>query len=178
MIPHQSNRNFRTKKRHSTRMQSLIWHSRKLVAWLLTLALLVIALPSGASWQCQDGTPCPSDCKMHHGATPRASDSVVSFEPHCSRCPTGSVAALTSIGYEDSNCSCTAPQCLLRVSERPASSLQEGMKFFAQMLTLPLPVIIDSPFAVETASIATIYLCFYPQRFLRPFSGRAPPTIL
>jgi hypothetical protein len=52
------------------------------------------------------------------------------------------------------------------------------MKVFAPMLALSPPAIIVSPVAVETASIATTYLCFYPQRFLRPFSGRAPPTIL
>ena len=178
MIPHQSNRNFWTKKRHSTRMQSLIWHNRRLTAGLLILAFLVMALPSGASWQCMDGKPCDADCKMPHGATPRASDSVVSFEPHCSHCPTDSVAALTSISYKDSHCSCTTPQCVLRVFEHPASSLQEGMKVFAPMLALSPPAIIVSPVAVETASIATTYLCFYPQRFLRPFSGRAPPTIL
>jgi hypothetical protein len=154
-------------------------YSRRLAGWFLTLALLVMALPSSsASWQCLDGTPCPAVCLMKH----RAKSAVSSCAPdssgkHCQMCPAGAVIRKNTASAPSS---CTSSTCVLRISERAASTLQEGVKFFAPLLAMPPPAYtVVSPLPVEPNALVTApILCFFPQRFLRPCLGRAPPVLL
>ena len=77
------------------------------------------------------------------------------------------------------DCACSTPHCVLRVSERPVSTLQEGVKFFVPLLALPPPTVVATPlFSVTSVALLTASdLSFYPQRFLRPDFGRAPPLV-
>lgn len=155
-------------------------HNRRGIGWLLTLALLVLTLPSGASWQCLDGTPCPHDCPMPHGTqTPSVAVSTTTQAStciHCTACPSNAAISLPQTPGKSTNC--TTSQCVLRVSEQPVSVVQSGVEIPAPLLALPPPPVVVCPVNVASTSNFTPYLCFYPQRFLRPFSGRAPPVLL
>lgn len=153
-------------------------YNRKWVSWLLMLTMMALTLSSSASWQCLDGKLCDTACAMPHGLmsqTVSAADTATSL---CSHCPPATTPVLTSIQQNGSDCACTTPQCVLRVSERPASALQDGVKFFAPLLALPPPMAFVSPVATETVAVFSPSFCFYPQRFLRPHFGRAPPVRL
>lgn len=153
--------------------------NRRGMSWLLIFVFLLMGTTSNGSWQCLDGKPCDIACKMHLGESIHPTASSGSELPLCSHC-LPATALMRSSASGNSDCSCSSPQCVLRVSEHPASTLLEGVKFFAPLLALPPPAItIVFPVTVKTTPVvATNYLCFYPQRFLRPTSGRAPPALL
>lgn len=149
---------------------------RRWAGWLLTLALLVMAMPSGASWQCLNGTPCPNDCPMLHknneASVQNCSMSSVAA-PHCSHCPTAPAVLLPA--HKTHGTTCTTPQCVVRVRPHSTISLADKQILTLPMLALPPP---SQVMAVPTASVGLstpIALVFYPQRFLRPCAGRAPP---
>jgi hypothetical protein len=156
-------------------MRRRLKDNRKWAGWLLTLALLVMAMPSGAAWQCLSGTPCPNDCPMLHNENAAAgqSDSLSRVPAsHCSDCPTVPVALTTHKSHETIN---TTPQCVLRVPFHSTVSLAEKQILTLPMLALPPPFQV---MAVPTASVrlsTPTALVFYPQCFLRPYAGRAPP---
>src|SRR5438552_2444220 len=157
-------------------MNSLITINRRWISLAVTLAIFVAGTATGATWQCPDGKPCDANCKMLHIAA-SAVHAQVANEPLCSHCPPASTHCLTMSGVESSGCSCTTPHCVLRVSEKPSSSLQEGPKLLAPLSAL-IPNIITVP-QTEAASAPapSAEFQFNPKRFLRPHSGRAPPTV-
>jgi hypothetical protein len=159
-------------------MTVLFRYKRRWIGWLLTLAMVALTLSANASWQCLDGKPCDPACAMPHGLTSQPISAVETATSSCSHCPTAAASALASIQQNVSDCACTTPQCVLRVAERPASTLQDGVKFFAPLLAMPPPAVLVSPVATETIAVFQPSLCFYPQRFLRPHFGRAPPVLL
>ncbi len=159
-------------------MTSRTQNNRRWIGWLLTLAMVVLALPSGASWQCLDGTPCPANCPMLRASSSRTASCATSSGKHCSLC-TPRAAALITSPHHGSAIACTSPKCVVRVSERPASTLQQGVKFHVPLLALPPPAPVQFTFVISETTLLIsfpIRLYFYPQRFLRPASGRAPPA--
>ena len=154
-------------------------YNRKWVSWLLMLTMMALTLSSSASWQCLDGKPCGTACAMPHGLTSQAVSADNATTSSCSHCPPAAAPVVSaSIQQRGSNCVCKTAQCVLRVSERPASALQDGVKFFVPLLAMPPPVVFVSPVATETVAVFSPSHCFYPQRFLRPHFGRAPPVSL
>ena len=153
-------------------------HNRKWVCLLVSMALLLVGTASGASWQCLDGKPCPLDCKMQHGGTPNATTSIATAPAHCSHCPSGTAPLQITNPLGRSGLACTTPQCVIRISDHPTSSLQDQAKFYPLALAMPPPIDqVTSPTVIMVLA-PTTYLGFYPQRFLRPFLGRGPPTTL
>jgi hypothetical protein len=157
-----------------------IWQSdnRKLWGWLLALALLVMTLPSGASWQCLNGTPCPANCPMLKSSTKASVQNCAApaASAHCSHCSAASPAA--RVTGNQHRVACTTPVCVLRYSSQPTISLTNKQILTLPLLALPPP----SPVAAAPVKAASVpvptTLSFYPQRFLRPTSGRAPPVWL
>lgn len=156
-------------------------NNRKWVGWLLTLTLLFLTLPSGAAWQCLDGTPCTSNCPMLQGSHSHNVSCKALTKNSCSHCSLCTPAAATrvTISRHAASLSCTSSKCVVKVSEHPASTLQHGLDLPLPLLALPPPapahlrsIVIESTFHITFP----IRLCFYPQRFLRPASGRAPPV--
>jgi hypothetical protein len=199
-------------------------HNRRLWAWLLTLALVIMTVPSHAAWQSLDGTPCPFNCPMLRKTNTPAYSYLVPSASHCNKCPIATDATVSP--HTDHAAACTKSQCVLQVSERPASTLQDGVKFFAPLLAMPPPAASISPVATETVSTTAplaafrserqktafrvslgqiwvgkggftpqieaktanfpvdkflsckLLVCIYPQRYLHPHPGRAPPACL
>ena len=159
-------------------MTSRVQNNRRWIGWLLTLAMIVLAMPSGASWQCLDGTPCPANCPMLRESSSRTASCATPLGKHCSLCASRTAAVITS-PYHGSALSCTSPKCVVRVSERPASTLQHGVEFHIPLFALPPPSPVRFTFAFSETIVQVSFptrLYFYPQRFLRPASGRAPPA--
>ena len=158
-------------------------NNRIWVGWLLTLTLLFLTLPSGAAWQCLDGTPCPSNCPMLQGSRfPDVSSKSLTKSScsHCSHCTSAVSTRVTGL-RRDISLSCTSSKCVVRVSEHPASTLQHGLDLPMPLLALPPPAPAHLAFIILKSSFLITFpirLCFYPQRFLRPVSGRAPPIFL
>lgn len=150
-------------------------HNRKWVCRLLTIALLLMGITSFASWQCQDGKLCDETCKMQHGLKRSAVAGPAFSQIRCSHCSLSSSISLPSRYYGKSGCSSSSSQCIMHVSERPASNVYESMKWFLPLFSMPPPVIVVSSITIKTVSITTALLSFYPQRFLRVIAGRAPP---
>ena len=159
-------------------MASRTQNNRKWLGWLLTIVMIVLALPSGASWQCLDGTACPSGCPMLQDSRSRMTSCKSPTGQHCALCAPRITAVVISLHHGDT-LSCTTPKCVVRVSERPASTMQHGVEFHVPLLALPPPA--RFAFVINEPSIPAsfpIRLPFFPQRFLRPASGRAPPVSL
>jgi len=165
-------------------MSFRIQNNRRWIGWLLTLTLLFLALPSGAAWQCLDGTPCPFNCPMlQHSSSDTIACATLAGTP-CSRCshctPAASYSSVTStksFTHHSTSLSCTSSKCVVKVSERPASTLQQGIEWHMPLLALPPPPA-RLPFIVCIAVSPVSFqnrLSFYPQRFLRSASDRAPP---
>ena len=157
---------------------------QRIVGLFLTLALVFMALPSKATWQCLDGTPCALECAMQPLGKASHINRVHVFKTDkavaaCSRCLSCPPIQATSTSLRGLQSLCTSSTCVLRVSEHPASVLQSGMEIHVPTLALPPPV----SFEFQTTSTVTVAHFFSiefspPQRFLRPSVGRAPPVLL
>lgn len=155
-------------------------YNRIVWSWLVVLALLMMTLPSGASWQCLNGTPCPANCPMlRDQKAVKALSCVSPATAHCSHCAPSSLATHVA-GRQKLKSVCATPVCVLRYSSHPTSSLTHKQMLTLPLLALPPP----APFPVAlvctepTSLSVSAPLLFYPQRFLRPTSGRAPPVWL
>ena len=150
------------------------FYNRRLISWLLMLALFCVALPSGASWQCANGLPCPLDCPLLTGGTAKSDCANVS-PAHCAKC----AAPSTSIAVGKASRLCPLSQCQLRVQTKPDAALTHKHLFTLPLLALPPPA--QPQFTVYSADriafSCPLPLAFFPQRFLRPYSGRAPPAL-
>jgi hypothetical protein len=145
---------------------------------LLAFALWLLAALPAASWQCLNGTPCPTNCPMLRPAKGAASACALPEKAACPRCAS---AALTRGTCAVRSCNaasaCTTSQCVLRQNEGPVSSLQNRMIVPATAVLLsPQPLML--PHIWATVVHLPEALVFYPQRFLRPPPGRAPPVLL
>jgi hypothetical protein len=151
------------------------WNQR-LTAWLLTLTLLLVALPSGASWQCLDGTPCPPDCPMLAKNRTEKPSCQGTKSSHCEACPTAPVV----IPQQQTLAVCPLSQCVLKVQAQPEVALNDKIVFYFPLLALPPPVLELTADSVSDTDTVSYHppLDFYPQRFLRPCLGRAPPILL
>ena len=159
-------------------MKTLSLYNRKWVCWSLAIALLLMGTVSRASWQCLDGKPCDANCQMQHRIEGNMSVCTAPKSERCSYCHTTSMLTLAATQKGKSGCACTTPQCVMHVSDHPASSLQNGVKWVSPLWALLPPVTAFAPISIKSASISTSILSFYPQRFLRILSGRAPPIVL
>lgn len=143
--------------------------------WSLLLAVLTLfaaTLPAEASWQCLNGRPCAKSCPMLHPASAAMSCCASTKAVHCSHC---SGAPKVFASHEVVSL-CPFAQCVLRVQTKPDASLTGKSVFVLPLLALPPPVIGIAP--PEEKALAVTFarpLPFYPQRFLRPHLGRAPP---
>lgn len=155
-------------------MKPIHSHKQRLIGWLLTFTLLILALPSDASWQCLNGTPCPQNCPLIGQSAP-VSQPGVQPVAHCAKCHFAPTLAPPP-GRETR---CTSSPCILRIHTKPAASLSAKIIHFPPVLALPPPSTPISFFCSETAPVSfPLPFLFYPQRFLPPYVGRAPPVSL
>ena len=153
---------------------------KKIVAlWLLALSVLVTGTASSASWQCLNGAACSSACPMllRSSAPTIAGGSPCSMSAvgHCAKCQTN-IPAIHAVTTPLS-VNCSAP-CVLKADTRPAAALTQKQVVYAPLLALPPPPHVQVV-PVQVVAVSTPPpICFYPQRFLRPHSGRAPPVLL
>ena len=164
--------------------------NRRWIGILLTFALLFVALPSGASWQCLDGTPCPDNCPMLSSSRPIAGSCANVSGMHCSLCASQAavcvphrahlvVSGHSGRAFSERLLSCPTSHCVLRAAERPASVLQSGVEFPAPLLALPPPSPFVSSLPCLSSSISfTAFSIFHQQHSLSAASGRAPPIVL
>jgi hypothetical protein len=145
-------------------------HNRRWLAWILTIALLAASVVSNASWQCLDGKLCPSGCPMFRAASSHCS----ACAPKAERCPMcrPPVSLAPAAG---SRVACTSASCVLRISERPAARLQGALQIVPALLPQPPPVVAElEPSAAPVVVPAEQDV--FPERSLRPSSGRSPPV--
>lgn len=156
-------------------MKCSLKYNRRWIGLLLAMALVVLTLPSHASWQCLDGTRCPLNCPMLRAVPSDHNTCMLKMSVHCSMC-TAHIAALSQ---KNRTVHCTSLPCVLRVAEQPASSLKNGVEIYVPLLAMPPPALFTPPFVrISTDVVFSPLLPFYPQRFLRPNFGRAPPICL
>ncbi len=152
-------------------------YNRRLVGWLLTLALFVMALPSRAILQCPAGTPCGGDCPMLRHTT--AGGRRIQTPPaarcsHCAPATTANHAALSAV-----KTLCASQRCVLRADTRPAATLAGAFVILLPLLALPPPAAYS--FVCFDALATICYsnpICSLPHRSARPHPGRAPPVRL
>ena len=159
-------------------MRSRFLSNRKWASLLLAFALVIMALPAGASWQCLNGTPCLRGCPMLRVARSASPRHAASASERCSRCqnPVSSFHAAFTAGAAASVC---GSSCVLRAQTRPAAALSDKTTLILPLLALPPPAprFVFPPAKTAVISMPALIL-FFPQRFLRPASGRAPPVCL
>ncbi|MCX6382592.1 MAG: hypothetical protein NT023_24455 [Armatimonadetes bacterium] len=167
-------------------MRSNLLHNRKWVAWLLCMAFVIMALPSGGAWQCLDGHPCPDDCAMQKaGESSKGSVSAlecclpqrikVASKAHCTLC--------SSARPEDSQIKerCTSPVCVLRVRATPDMSAPAHVYFAfdfdtnAILLPTPAPALV---FEETTAPSFPSPRAPPVRLIIRLSPPRAPPVLL
>ncbi len=168
-------------------MKKRPFQNRRWVAWLLSMAFVLLTLPSGASWQCLDGHTCPPNCTMQQsggqsqpsGSLPVPSCCLSRSSPsaakiHCALCSTARAA------NSQLQTRCTSPVCVLRIQAKPDSSLQATHAPFVVDTTailLPVPTYILIPEA--TASVSFGSSRAPPDRVVARLSApRAPPAQL
>ncbi len=152
-------------------------HNHRLIGWLLTLALFVMAMPSRAILLCPAGTPCAADCPMLRHATASGAPDQAFGAPRCPRC-----APATSANHTDLRAAktlCTTAGCVLKADTRPSTTLAGAFVILLPLLALPPPTVhcfvrFDAPATVSYPSP----VCSLSLRSARPHPGRAPPVRL
>ena len=141
----------------------------RISALMLSLVFVAMSIGVQASWQCEDGTPCPPDCAMHHQMSAAAAPG----EPMCSHCPQGprvTSGDKTSVG-------CSSPKCELKISSKPTVTRSTQVHFElpnVALITLIdiLPVVVRPIFAPSPRTL------FPPPRDLPSHAPRGPPSLL
>lgn len=167
-------------------MKRRLRHNRRGIAWLLSVAFVLMATASGTSWQCLDGHPCPPGCTMQHlgehAQETRASALPACCQPqqnakasaeHCALCST---ARATNTRVTEA---CTSSICVLRIKAKPDLTAPVHLLFLfdspAILLPGPAPLLV----AQETDVLAFGSPRAPPERrVLRLTSPRAPPVLL
>ncbi len=158
--------------------------NRRGVAWLLSVAFILMASVSGASWQCLDGHACPSGCTMQrvgagtHGnaslpacCRPRQSGGM--GMAHCALCSSASPK------HAQMRERCTSPVCVLRVQVKPDINTQAHFHFVFDTTAVLLPCAAPALLPEQAAPLTFGSPRAPPGRMvLRPSSPRAPPTLL
>lgn len=159
-------------------MRSRFLYNQRLASLLLAFALCLMAFPSGASWRCVNGTPCLMNCPTLRGVGGAGGHAAGSAPVSCSHCRGAALSApaATFAGVFAIVCS---SHCVLNVNTHPAMALSDKTTLTLPLLALPPPASAVSIFALATASLSSPEdIPFFPQRSLRPASGRAPPVCL
>lgn len=159
-------------------------HNQRGIAWLLSMAFVLLTLPSGASWQCLDGHPCPTGCTMQHregngAASPRAC-CMARKGAHAGTAPCA-LCSSARPGHSQINEGCTSPICVLRVKAKPEISALAHVHFVfdLDMTAILLPVSSPVLLPEETASLYYSSPRAPPDRVVvRIHSPRAPPRLL
>ena len=156
-------------------MRALLRKNRRALSWLLTVAMLLMAMGSGGFWQCRDGTPCPADCPMLHGKMRLASSPVSASQSSCSRCPSKTISqALQPAPWQTAFGS--ASRCIFTQSESPPLALQERAPLPASEVALPAAFSLTRS-DVSNAPVSLPATESPPQRYLSPCGCRAPPSL-
>ncbi len=147
-------------------------HNRRVAAWLLVWALLLMSGSFQVSWQCLNGTLCPGGLPMHVLSAAAAHSSLVAPSAACPHCEKRTApSAHRSSRLETAS-------CVLRDSGLPIAARIE----IAPTLFLPAAVIPRAPalpaLTVGVPLFAPEPFAFSPAQFLRPHPGRAPPVLL
>jgi hypothetical protein len=160
-------------------MRRTLQHNKKLVSWLLACAMILLAFPAGATWQCVTGATCPPDCMMLHPASAERLSCTPASVSHCSCCQNASAVVIASARHTSIGVACTASQCVLRVQVKPETALRSGLRLPFPLLALPpLVPIWDTATVTVPGDLYTPPLAFFSERFYRPHLGRAPPVLL
>jgi hypothetical protein len=170
--------NFSGEKCHNiASMHTLLRHNLRWLGWVQVVAIFAMATASGAYCQCQNGSRYASICKMPHSIAVQASvPPPPSSTARCSHCPQPSVSIPKASPRGPSVCSCTTAYCVLQIADQPASILWDRT-----YVTPPIALLVPLPAIVAHFEAPTFAVCapprYFPQRFLRPHSGRAPPKL-
>ncbi len=155
-------------------MKTGTFQNRRKNAWLLTLLLLALALPSGAAWRCVNGAACPMPCAAAQMRTPAAFRTPAAM-PACATCR----AAKPADRGMRAGANCATTRCVLQIQTRPDAALTEKTVFFFPALALPPPAPRYAAAAPKTMALAFApLLIFSPPRLGRAHPGRAPPISL
>ena len=149
--------------------------NRRRIAWLLSLALFLVARSSGASWQCPNGTLCPREHFQSH-AVSRHSDKKAEGAHSC--CQGRSSVADPVAGQ--ARVASSSSHCALRGNPDPPSRLDASPLAFCADADLwsSLPNAPVLPTRIDTTEPVTIFVPPYPLQSApqRPFSARGPPA--
>jgi hypothetical protein len=147
--------------------------NRRWVACLLALAVMLMGLPVGASWQCLSGKPCPRDCPMLSGKTMSAGRHMAAAPPVCPNCAQAPRAPIAGPAHAG----CAAGGCVLR--ERTTTEATVGSRFVVPfpVLALPPPADVAALTPIPARFRSTRSCRFFPQRRIPPLLGRAPPPV-
>lgn len=168
-------------------MKILSLYNRKGVAWFLSVAFVLMATVSGASWQCLDGHLCPPGCTMQQsGGKVKSSGSVsvpsccVSHgsSPQVHRSPCALCAAAHASNSQ-LKARCTSSVCVLRMQAKPDSSLQamhSPLVLDTASVLLPAPGYVLVPEETAALSFGSARAPPPDQAIVRLFSPRAPPA--
>ena len=150
-------------------------HNLRGVSCLLTLALILTASVSRASWQCLDGTAC----SLHHPILLRVAAPThlhpTGIQATCHHCLSGNRTVPTHTGMRACG---TSPHCVLRESASPAAALPTTHAAPLLLVALlPGKLAFAEPLAAQ-AVVAFVPRYAIPPPFLWPHLGRAPPVLL
>ena len=141
----------------------------RISALVMSLVFVAMSVVVQASWQCEDGTPCPPDCAMSHRiTTPKAPGATT-----CSHCPQGpqvTTGDKTTVG-------CSSPKCELKISSKPTVSRSTQI-YFEMPDVLPIALVDILPTVVRPIFLPSPRTLFPPPRDLPSHAPRGPPSLL
>ena len=160
-------------------------HKQRWIAFLLSMVVMMTALPSLASWQCPDGHLCPPNCQMQHGAFPTGN-----FDSHsCCKIQKRADSGKASCGlcknaktkHAQLKTGCTSSTCVLRMQSK-SEMVAVSTFHFTSVSDAPatLPLFTASVVAIEaTKSLVFSSPRAPPGRLIPSLSpARAPPVLL
>ena len=150
--------------------------NRRRIAWLLSLALFLVARSSGASWQCPNGTICPRE----HFQSPAVSRHNAVKAEGAHSCCQGRSAATTDPVTGQARVAPSSSHCVLRGNPDPPSRLDASLFAFCADADLwsPVPNAPVLHTRIDTTKSVTIFVPPYPLQTApqRSFSSRGPPA--
>ena len=168
----------------SDNMRARSLHNCRGFAWILSIAFVLMATVSGASWQCLDGHPCPPGCTMQHRGEQTKANGPDAPHACCTahavpsagppRCALCSTARPKNAHLK---ARCTSPVCVLRTQVKPDVGTQTHAPFAldvtAVLFAAPAYVLVSE----ETGSVSFGSSRAPPDRgVVRLSSPRAPPV--